>query len=149
MDGIGTEGVKLLATIGERGHYGVYRHEFAHFASYNAMGLMEFHSLFFDYRLYLHQRFMFFCLEEKGHPLSFPIIHAGSTFEPEVCSAFQAANEQVRAIEGYFFGYGTMKSVEELFDWRVQESFLHSIRPRSPWRTLTPTARGWSITRSC
>jgi len=124
VDGVGTTGVILHVTIGERSHYGVYRHEFAHFASYNATGLVEFHSLFFDYRLYLHQRFMFFCLKQRGHPPTFPIIHASSTFEPEVCSAFQAANEQVRAIEGYLFGYGTTKSVEELFDWRVQESFL-------------------------
>lgn len=125
--GIGTLGTKLHATIGARGHYGVYRHEFAHFASYNATGLMEFHSLFLDYRLYLHQRFLFFCLKQKGHPPTFPIIHADSTFEVEVCSAFRAANEQVRSIEGYLFGYGTTKSVEELFDWQVQETFLRLI----------------------
>lgn len=126
-DGLGTfNGVSLLLTVGERGHYGIYRHEFAHFASYNATGLVEFHSIFFDYRLYLHQRFVSWCLD-CGHPPTFPIVHAGSTFEPEVCAAFQAANDQVRAIEGFLFGYGTTKSMDELFDWQVQEAFLTAV----------------------
>lgn len=102
-----------------------YRHEHAHLTSYNATGLAEFHAIFLDYKSFI----MICALNEmvrQQKSIDFPLIRQNqvkSDFQKSVIDAIH----QIREQEAFFFGYGTSKSINELFSPKRQSDFFKQL----------------------
>ena len=103
-----------------------YRHERAHFVSYVSSGLLEFCAIFEDYEsLLLAMAFNY--LSEGQDEIVLPLVRADKRNIDPAASLVRAAVTQIAEIEALFFGYGSTKSVDALFNWSIQADCLSAI----------------------
>ena len=120
-------GIHLYAAIDDRLDYRVqFRHEHAHFASFQATGLAELQAIFSDYKLFLFHLIVRHFYQEGSGKLRVPLIrrHDASS---ELNSLIGRAIKQINQQESLFFGYGTNASIDELFSTHIQEELVKKL----------------------
>ena len=109
-----------------------YRHEHAHFVSYNATGLAEFHAVFLDYRLFLLAMATKHLISKRG--AVFPLLLEEA--QDIEAKTIRRAISQVLSQEAFLFGYGSSKSIADLFAWEIQQEALEILS--TPLLNLNP-----------
>lgn len=108
----------------------VFRHEYAHFTSFQMTGLSELHAAFHDYRIFVIAQYLRARLREhaKDETIRVPLIPLRRDTGDELSSALQAVIDLLNAQEALFFGLGTDRTADELFNWGVHERFYELLR---------------------
>jgi hypothetical protein len=103
-----------------------FRHEHAHFASFQASGLSEFHAIFSDYKLFLFSVIIRHFYDRNSGKLRVPLLRRSDT--PDSLSLLiRQAVKQINQQESLFFGYGTNASIDELFETGRQEELIEKL----------------------
>lgn len=105
-----------------------YRHEHAHFSSYNSTGLIEFQALFSDFKLLLLVSMYRWHLETSGL-VAIPIIEkTGHLSLSEIDTLFLKVWNQINTQEAYIFGWGSDQSIAQLFRLNDIDILLEKLR---------------------
>jgi hypothetical protein len=99
-----------------------YRHEHAHFSSYNSTGLIELQSAYHDYKLFLFINYITYKIQSSKSELLLPlIVDRNANNLDEVDKVFLNSLKQINQQEAFFFGWGTDLTVGELFNFNIQD----------------------------
>jgi hypothetical protein len=99
-----------------------HRHEHAHFFSFNATGLSDIHSIFQNYLEAILELGVTKYINSNDS-ITLPFC-SDNKLKTKFDAAFQNAINQVKEQEAYMFGYGSNKSIYDIFNPKPQYEFL-------------------------